>query len=54
MAVQRGILLGDLEGSTRAVDAGDVRAAWGEMKREPALVAEDVERVSRGVLGRGE
>ena len=51
--IQRCILIGDFEGGTRAVDAGDVRTMRGEVKGESALVAEDVESLAVGVLRGG-
>ena len=44
--VERGVLVGDFEGGTGAVDAGDLRATRGEMKGEASLVAEDVESLA--------
>ena len=51
--IERGILVGDFERGTGTVDAGDVRAARGQVKGEAALVAEDVEGFAVGVLGGG-
>ena len=51
--VERGVLIGYLEGGTGAVDAGDLRAMRCEMESEASLIAEDVERFSVGVVGGG-
>src|SRR5450631_192989 len=48
--VEGGVLVGDFQGRTGAVDAGDVRAPRGEMESEPSLIAEDVESFAFGVL----
>ena len=52
-AIERGVLVGDFERGPGAVDTGDLRAARGEMKGKAALIAEDVEGVSVGVLRGG-
>src|ERR1700678_2122124 len=52
--VEGGVLVGDFESGARAVDSGDMGAARGEMQRESALVAEDVERLAVGVVRGGE
>jgi hypothetical protein len=51
--VEGGVLVGDFERGTGAVDAGDVRAAGSQMEGESALVAENVESLAVGVLGGG-
>src|SRR6202035_1309753 len=51
-AVQGGVLISDFEGGARTVYARDVGATRGEMKGETPLIAEDVEGVASGVLGR--
>ena len=52
-AVEGGVLVGDFERGTGAVDAGDVCAMRGEMEGEASLIAEDVESIAVGVLGGG-
>ena len=51
-AVQGGVLISDFEGGARTVYARDVGAMPGEMKGETPLIAEDVEGLASGVLGR--
>jgi hypothetical protein len=51
--IQSGVLVGDFQGGTGAVDAGDLGAARGEMEGETALVAEDVEGLAVAVAGGG-
>ena len=53
LAIEGGIPVGDLERGPRAVDAGDVRAARGQVKGKASLVAENVEGFAVGVLGSG-
>src|ERR1039457_2072714 len=50
LMVERCVLVGNFEGRTGAIDAGDVRATRGEMKGEASLIAEDVESFAFGVL----
>jgi hypothetical protein len=51
LMVQCGVLIGDFESGTGAVDAGDLRTPGSEMEGEASLIAEDIESFSSGVLG---
>jgi hypothetical protein len=49
--IEGGILVGDFEGGAGAIDSSDLRTAWGEVKGEAALIAEDVEGIAVSVPG---
>src|SRR5262249_27326094 len=52
-SVETGVLIGDFQRRARAVHAGDVRAFGREVKRESALIAEDVKALPMGIAGGG-
>src|SRR5436309_1054078 len=52
-AVQGSVLVGNFQGRTGTIHAGDLGAVRGEMKGESPLIAENVERFPFGVAGRG-
>src|ERR1700684_1564792 len=51
--VERGILVGDLECRPGAIDPRNARTMRGQMEGESALVGEDIECLTVGILGRG-
>ena len=51
-AVQGGVLVGNFQGGTGTVHAGDLRAMRGQVQGEASLVAEDVERFAVRIAGR--
>src|SRR4029077_17906659 len=51
--VEGGVLVGNFQSGTRAVDASDLRAVGSEVEGEASLIAEDVEGFAVGVLGSG-